>query len=136
MDPALGVLIVAQGLLMYLEPAEVRELFTRCAERFPGGTLLFDVVPRWFSTMTKAGRADRRGYKVPPMPWGVRSHELLRDARTVPLVPVRLAVPGAGPGPAGPAGPDRRHGRSGAGAAPGLSRGVPNGQARAPSSWV
>ncbi|WP_405020954.1 class I SAM-dependent methyltransferase [Kitasatospora sp. NBC_00070] len=84
-DPALGVLIVAQGLLMYLQPAEVRELFTRCADRFPGGTLLFDVVPRWFSGMTKSGRAARRGYTVPPMPWGVRSHELLRDARTVPL---------------------------------------------------
>jgi O-methyltransferase involved in polyketide biosynthesis len=50
-----GVFIVAQGLLMYLEPEEVRQLLSDIADRFPGAEMVFDVVPRWFSRMTMLG---------------------------------------------------------------------------------
>ncbi|MFB9369788.1 MULTISPECIES: class I SAM-dependent methyltransferase [Kitasatospora] len=84
-DPEHGVMVVAQGLLMYLRPGEVGELFDRCAERFPGGTLVFDSIPHWFSRATLRGVSRRAGYRVPPMPWSVGGRELLRDPRTVPL---------------------------------------------------
>ena len=36
-QPAPGVLVTAQGLLMYLAPDEVRRVIKTCAARFPGG---------------------------------------------------------------------------------------------------
>ncbi|MGQ0466997.1 MAG: class I SAM-dependent methyltransferase [Sporichthyaceae bacterium] len=66
------VVIVAQGLLMYLEPDEVEGLIARCADLFPGGTMLFDVVPRWFSKLSAQGiLVSPGGYVAPPMPWGM-----------------------------------------------------------------
>jgi O-methyltransferase involved in polyketide biosynthesis len=54
-DPSSGVFIVAQGLLMYLEPESVRQLFSGIADRFPGAEMVFDAVPRWFSRLTLLG---------------------------------------------------------------------------------
>lgn len=70
-DASRGLLITAQGLLMYLRPPEVRELLARCAERFPGAGMVFDAVPRWFSEATRRGTMRSRGYTPPPMPWGM-----------------------------------------------------------------
>ncbi len=39
-DPSSGVFIVAQGLLMYLPPDRVRQLFVSIADRFPGAELM------------------------------------------------------------------------------------------------
>lgn len=36
-DASHGVFITAEGLLMYLDPADVRGLIAGCAARFPGG---------------------------------------------------------------------------------------------------
>ncbi|MCF2532374.1 class I SAM-dependent methyltransferase [Yinghuangia soli] len=75
-DPSRGVIVTAQGLLMYLQPAEVRMLIARCAARFPGGTLVLDSVPRWFSAQTVKGRVKtREGFVAPPMPWGMDASE-------------------------------------------------------------
>jgi methyltransferase (TIGR00027 family) len=38
------VLVIAEGLLMYLAASDVRELLRRITDRFPGGELLFDGV--------------------------------------------------------------------------------------------
>jgi O-methyltransferase involved in polyketide biosynthesis len=71
-DPTRGVLLTAQGLLMYLRPGEVRRLIAGSAQRFPGGALLFDAVPRWFSARTMSGQLMRgQTYQPPPMPWGL-----------------------------------------------------------------
>jgi O-methyltransferase involved in polyketide biosynthesis len=75
-DPSQGVFIVAQGLLMYLEPAGVRTLLLSIAERFPGACLVFDVVPKWFSRMTLRGLQKTARYRLPPMPWGIDRDEL------------------------------------------------------------
>ncbi|MFJ9442069.1 class I SAM-dependent methyltransferase [Kitasatospora sp. NPDC101235] len=69
------VLITAQGLLMYLQPARVRSLIAGCAERFPGGSLVLDAVPRWFSRLTLKGTMRAHGYQVPPMPWAMDADE-------------------------------------------------------------
>jgi O-methyltransferase involved in polyketide biosynthesis len=68
-----GVLLIAQGLLMYLDPADVRGLFDRAAARFPASGFVFDTAPRWFSELAKRGllRNPTTGYVAPPMPWGM-----------------------------------------------------------------
>ena len=68
--------IVAQGLLMYLEPESVRQLFTTIADRFPTAEIVFDTVPRWFSDRTRWGLNLTPHYRLPAMPWGINRDEL------------------------------------------------------------
>jgi len=75
-DPSAGVFVVAQGLLMYLEPEAVRALFTRVADRFPGAEMVFDVVPQWFSALTMLGLMKTPRYRLPTMPWGINRDEI------------------------------------------------------------
>jgi len=81
-DASAGVCIVAQGLLMYLEPDFVRGLFARIAHRFPGAEMVFDTVPRWFSDLTLAGLNQTPRYRLPAMPWGVNRDEIEPALRT------------------------------------------------------
>ncbi|MFH8384200.1 hypothetical protein ACH4E7_25180 [Kitasatospora sp. NPDC018058] len=60
---------------MYLPPARVRALIAGCAERFPGGSLVLDAVPRWFSRLTLTGKVRAHGYQAPPMPWAMDPSE-------------------------------------------------------------
>ncbi len=67
--------VVAQGLLMYFQPAEVRRLLATIARHCSGGEMFFDVLPPWFPKIL--GRfSQRRGYTVPPMPWGLDSKDV------------------------------------------------------------
>jgi O-methyltransferase involved in polyketide biosynthesis len=75
-DASAGVCIVAQGLLMYLEPDVVRSLFLRLAHCFPGAEMVFDTIPRWFSDLTLAGLNQTPRYRLPAMPWGVNRDEI------------------------------------------------------------
>ncbi|MCU7820882.1 class I SAM-dependent methyltransferase [Kitasatospora sp. DSM 101779] len=101
-DPTHGVLITAQGLLMYLRPTEVRDLIARCAERFPDGTFVFDAVPRWFSRAASQGKLHDRGYTAPPMPWGMDADEQWKLATAHPAVAeIRDVLPTGGRGPVG-----------------------------------
>ncbi|MCO6009389.1 class I SAM-dependent methyltransferase [Actinoallomurus purpureus] len=85
-DPAEGLLLSAQGLLMYFEPDQVHRLIAGCAERFPGVTMVFDGVPPWFSRRTLDGRMKTaQGYQAPPMPWAVDGAEKAR-IRALPNV--------------------------------------------------
>ncbi|MFJ9773001.1 class I SAM-dependent methyltransferase [Kitasatospora sp. NPDC101157] len=96
------VLLCAQGLLLYLPPARVRALIADCAERFPGGSLVLDAVPRWFGRLTVTGRLRLHGYRVPPMPWAMDADERdkLRTASPA-VVGVRDVRPTGGRGPLG-----------------------------------
>ncbi|MGQ0845791.1 MAG: class I SAM-dependent methyltransferase [Sporichthyaceae bacterium] len=81
------VVVIAQGLLMYLPPAEVRRLILACAARFPGGVMAFDTVPPWFSALSVRGRLKQPGgYEAPPMPWGVDTRRLRQILRARPTV--------------------------------------------------
>jgi O-methyltransferase involved in polyketide biosynthesis len=75
-DASRGVMITAQGLLMYLQPADVAHLLAGCAARFPGGRMLFDAIPRWASRLMRHGIRKTKAYRLPPMPWGLNSNEL------------------------------------------------------------
>lgn len=85
-DPSDGVFITAEGLLMYLEPEQSLDLIAECAKRFPGGQLLFDAPPRWFSAWTKRGVRTSLRYKVPPMPFSFSVGEAADLAKKVPGV--------------------------------------------------
>ncbi len=75
-DPSSGLFIVAQGLLMYLDPAMVHQLLSRVADRFPEAEIVFDVIPRWFSRLTLLGLQQTPHYRLPPMPWGINRNEI------------------------------------------------------------
>jgi O-methyltransferase involved in polyketide biosynthesis len=68
-----GVLVTAQGLLMYLQPEQAHTIIRRCAERFPGGGLVFDAVPPWMAGVVRRG-VDT--YRPPPLPWTLIPAEL------------------------------------------------------------
>lgn len=86
-DGSEGVFITAEGLLMYLDPADALDLIRDCAARFPGGQMMFDSVPRWFSVRTVQGKlklSDR--YTAPPMPFALSPDEAVSLAGRIPGV--------------------------------------------------
>ncbi|WP_419757536.1 class I SAM-dependent methyltransferase [Acidisoma sp.] len=80
-DDTSGLFVVAQGLLMYLDPASVRRLLAGIAERFPGVELVFDVVPPWFSRLTVIGFQQTPHYRLPVMPWGIGRDDIAATLR-------------------------------------------------------
>lgn len=98
-DPSRGVVVTAQGLLMYFEPAQVHELIARCAERFPGGIMLFDTVAKAFSARTLAGANMTADYVLPRMPWGVDADRIRDLERVSPMIRAAVELdPGTGGG--------------------------------------
>jgi O-methyltransferase involved in polyketide biosynthesis len=83
-DAARGVLVTAQGLFMYFELDEVVRVVDTCAHRLPGGTLVFDTVPRWLSEASRKGNVRQRGYQPPPWLWGI-DRDKRRRLRAEPL---------------------------------------------------
>ena len=83
-DPADGVFISAEGLFMYLDRAEVLSLIADCAERFPGGQLFFDSIPKWFSDRTMKGMRLSDRYLAPPMPFSLSVTEAAGLPRRIP----------------------------------------------------
>lgn len=74
-EDANGVFITAEGLLMYLQPEESLGLISACAKRFPGGRMLFDSIPPWFSKRTLQGFKLSDRYVAPPMPFALTPDE-------------------------------------------------------------
>lgn len=67
-DPSRGVLVTAQGLMMYLQPAQATQLIAACAGAFPGGSMVFDTVSRRFSARTRTGAKGPGGHRLPRCP--------------------------------------------------------------------
>lgn len=67
----LPVLVVAEGLTMYLRAAEGHELFRAVVERFPGGQLIFDALSRRAIGMQRVNAPVRRAGAT--LRWGVDS---------------------------------------------------------------
>lgn len=85
-DPTNGVFITAEGLLMYLKPDDALDLIRACADRLPGGQMMFDSVPHWFSRRTLKGLKLSDRYVAPPMPFGLTADEGLALADSIPGV--------------------------------------------------
>lgn len=82
-DPADGVFITAEGLLMYLQPSDAMALIRACAKRFPGGQMIFDLPPSAFAPLSRRGMRTSRRYRVPPMPFTLSVAEAADLAHTV-----------------------------------------------------
>jgi len=85
-DSTDGVFVTAEGLLMYLPPDEALGLIRACAERFPGGAMIFDSIPPWFSRRTLSGMKLSKRYTAPPMPFALTADEGLALAGRIPGV--------------------------------------------------
>ncbi|AIY47865.2 omt [Mycolicibacterium fortuitum] len=85
-DTGHGVFITAEGLLMYLQPEEAMSLIRACAQRFPGGQMLFDLPPAFFAFLTRKGLPTSMRYRVPPMPFSLSPSEVADLVNTVPGV--------------------------------------------------
>lgn len=82
-----GVFITAEGLLMYLQPEESLGLIAECAKRFPGGRMVFDLAPAWFTGLARKGwLRPSRHYAVPAMPFSRTASELADLVHTMPGV--------------------------------------------------
>jgi O-methyltransferase involved in polyketide biosynthesis len=92
-DDSHGVFITAEGLLMYLEPRDALGLMRDCAARFPGGQMMFDSIPHWFSRRTLKGLKLSDRYTAPPMPFGLTADEGLALADSIPGVRVARDIP-------------------------------------------
>jgi O-methyltransferase involved in polyketide biosynthesis len=79
-----GVFITAEGLLMYLQPDEAMSLIRACAQRFPGGQMMFDLPPSWFAWWARKGMRTSLRYKVPPMPFSLSVAQAADLVNTVP----------------------------------------------------
>jgi O-methyltransferase involved in polyketide biosynthesis len=99
LDTSRGVLVTAQGLLMYLERAEVHGLIAACARRLPGAELVFDAVPRWLSARSRRGALTTAGgYRAPPWLWGLDAREERRLAALPGVGELRALRPPRGRG--------------------------------------
>jgi O-methyltransferase involved in polyketide biosynthesis len=99
-DTSGGVFVSAEGLLMYLQPEQAIGLIAECASRFPGGRMLFDLPPAWFTVLTRRGVWTSLRYKSPPMPFSLSVADIASLVNTVPgLRAVRdlQLPPGRGP---------------------------------------
>lgn len=83
-DPAGGVFITAEGLLMYLQPEQAMGLIAQCASRFPGGRMMFDLPPAWVSRVSRRGMRTSRRYKGPPLPFSLSAAEVADLVNSVP----------------------------------------------------
>lgn len=85
-DQTHGVFITAEGLLMYLDPADALGLIRECASRFPGGRMMFDNIPPFFSRKTLKGMRLSDRYHTPPMPFAMTPDEAVALADSIPGV--------------------------------------------------
>ena len=88
------VLVSAQGLLMHFEPEEALGLIEACSRRFPGGHMIFDHIPPWFSRKTRR-EAGRPGNFQEALPFALSPDEAARLPTRIPGVAssTRLEMP-------------------------------------------
>lgn len=82
-----SLLIIAEGLLMYFELREVKNLVNRLQERFPGATLVFDAVG--FSSKSKG--AKQLASLGAPLKWFIKNEKDI-EALGLSLVQVKSLV--------------------------------------------
>ena len=92
-DATDGVFITAEGLLMYLQPDDAMDLITRCAERFGGGRMFFDLPPTIVKKVAPRGMRASKAYRVPPMPFSLSIDQLRALVGTMPGLTAVRDVP-------------------------------------------
>ena len=78
---------------MYLQPKEALGLIAACAERFPGGRMMFDSAPPVVATLVSRGLSPSLRYRVPPMPFSLSASQAADLVNTVPGIRTVHDVP-------------------------------------------
>jgi O-methyltransferase involved in polyketide biosynthesis len=100
-DTGMPVLVTAQGLLMYLQPAEVHALLAAVAASVPRGAIVFDAVSRRLSERSRRGSLGAPGtYRPPEWTWGIDGAERRAIAGIAGLSRLRTLRLPRGRGPA------------------------------------
>jgi hypothetical protein len=94
-DPARGMLVTAQGLFMYFAREDARGLIAACAQRFPGGAMIFDAVPAW---LAQREPPEQAGFRPPPWEWGMDAAEEQALAALPGVAELRVLTPPRGRG--------------------------------------
>jgi O-methyltransferase involved in polyketide biosynthesis len=98
-DSSRGLLVTAQGLLMYFEPAVVHRFLAACAHRLPGAALAFDAVAPWMRARSERdGVQTGEGYQLPPWHWAMDPAEARRIAKLPGIAELRVLRPPRGRG--------------------------------------
>jgi O-methyltransferase involved in polyketide biosynthesis len=99
-DTDAHVLVSAQGVLMHFEPDEALGLIESCSRRFPGGHMIFDHIPPWFSKKTQH-EAGRPGNFQAGLPFALSVTEASRLPERFPGITssTRLELPVGRPSP-------------------------------------
>jgi O-methyltransferase involved in polyketide biosynthesis len=101
-DPSRGVLVTAQGLLMYFRAEEAEGLIASVAGRFPGGRMVFDAITLAIDEQVVRHVRGRNAFVPPPLHWFVDPADLPRLQALHPAINgVREVKPKAGRGLAG-----------------------------------
>jgi O-methyltransferase involved in polyketide biosynthesis len=69
LDPADPILVTAQGLLPYFQRDQVHGLIAGIAQRLPGATLVFDVVPKVMLDLVRRASGHERDLAVELWTW-------------------------------------------------------------------
>jgi O-methyltransferase involved in polyketide biosynthesis len=92
------VLVSAQGVLMHFEPEEALGLLEACSRRFPGGHMIFDHIPPWFSRKTRR-EAGRPGNFQAALPFALSVADAAALPERIPSIvsSTRLELPAGRP---------------------------------------
>lgn len=98
LDPARPVLLSAQGLFPYFQRDEVHELIAVIADRLPGSSLIFDVVPQKMLELVRRLPAPERDQAIELWSWLFNAGERAALSQISGVAAVRDLVPPLGPG--------------------------------------
>ncbi|GAA5093898.1 class I SAM-dependent methyltransferase [Nocardia iowensis] len=91
------VIITAEGLLFYLPRADVMALLGDLAKRFPGGSIVFDIIPPLLAWLSRKGAKPARNatFQLPPLPWAITAAQARRLPEKVPRLATYTELPTA-----------------------------------------
>jgi O-methyltransferase involved in polyketide biosynthesis len=88
------VMVAAEGLLMYLTPAEITELLHRLVDRFDTGEVLADLLSAWGPRLSKIIKWGTRGggevTRWEPRLRIIEHNSVIAGFEKIPLTPMRL----------------------------------------------
>jgi O-methyltransferase involved in polyketide biosynthesis len=93
LDPAGPVLVTAQGLLVYFQRNEVDELIAAMAERLPGSSFVFDVVPQKMLELVRRLPGRERDQAVQLWSWLFNPEERVAISKIRGVAGIRDLVP-------------------------------------------
>jgi hypothetical protein len=98
LDPGTPVLVTAQGLLVYFQPNEVHELIAAIANRLPGSSFVFDVVPEKMLELARRQPGRESDQAIELWSWLFNPDERKAISKIPGVAELRDLVPPRAPG--------------------------------------